>query len=280
MKISVTLITFFILLGTNLLASPLLQAVVLANDVYLPSKQFLNKYKSQDYKLIESKTASIRYYLFAQENQLFIVFEGTHDISSLQADLNVKEANFSADKASRVHAGYLSEAMQARAFLESYLSKKKKIIITGHSLGGAVAHLLAALLYKQEYDVRLYTFGSPPVGNEAFAARIKDLSHERYTHVFDVIPMLKKEYVLKMKEALGYVNKQLPENDAFYQLIASVENISYEYVHQGEHRYLYNMGTLPAEYDQSPWYVQMLMRAQLYHSAKHYHEGVALQEEG
>ena len=278
MKINVLFISFFMFLGTHLLASPLFQAVTLANDVYLPSKQFLSKYKSPDYELIEARTASIRYYVFSQKDQLFIVFEGTHDVSSLQADLNVKEASFLGDKASRVHAGYLSEAMQARAFLAPYLSKKKKIIITGHSLGGAVAHLLAALLYTQEYKVRLYTFGSPPVGNEAFAARIKDLPHERYTHVFDVIPMLKKEYVLKVKEALGYMNEQLPENDAFYQLIVSVEKISYEYVHQGEHRYIYNLGPLRAEYDQSPWYVKMLMRAQLYHSAKHYREGVGLLE--
>jgi len=280
MKINILFISFFIFLSTNLLASPLLQAVSLANDVYLPSKQFLSKYQSPDSNLIEARTASIRYYLFAQEDQLFIVFEGTHDVLSLKADLNVKEASFPGNKASRVHAGYLSEAMQARAFLAPYLSKKKKIIITGHSLGGAVAHLLAALLYKQEYRIQLYTFGSPPVGNEAFATTIIDLPHERYTHVFDVIPMLKKEYVVKMKEALGYVNKQLPENDAFYQLIASVENISYEYVHQGEHHYIYNLGTLPAEYDQSPWYMQILMRAQLYHSAKHYREGVTLQVEG
>ena len=264
----------FFIFKITLLASPSAQAAVLAHDVYLPQKQFLHKYQSSDYELVEARTKSINYYLFSQKGQLFIVFEGTHNIASLQSDLDVKEVQFLDKKDSRVHKGYFTEAMQAYTFIRPYLGKEKKIIITGHSLGGAVGHLLATLLYENGYSVKLYTFGSPPVGNKEFVEAINGLPHERYTHVFDLIPLLKKEYVVKIKEAFTYVNRQLPENKMLYDLIASVDEIPYEYVHQGEHRYIYNLGNLPREYEQSPWYTQMLMRAQLYHSSKNYLEGL------
>ncbi|MEE8587795.1 MAG: hypothetical protein V3S80_00460, partial [Sulfurimonadaceae bacterium] len=247
---------------------------MLADDVYLPQQQFMAKYENPAYELIPAKAVSINYYIFSQQNQLVIVFEGTKDMSSLQTDLAIDEVQFLDEKGSRVHNGYYSEALSARHFLTPYLNKDKKIIITGHSLGGAVAHLLASVLYKEGYQVNLYTFGAPPVGNELFVESIAGLSHERYTHLFDLIPMLKKEYIVKMKEALGYVNRQLPENEMFYDLVASIDGISYEYVHQGEHHYIYNLGSLPAGYDESPWYEQMVTRVQLYHSSKNYFEGV------
>ena len=247
---------------------------MLANDVYLPQQQFMAKYQNPAYELIPAKAVSINYYIFSQKNQLVIVFEGTKDISSLQTDLTIDEVQFLNEKGSRVHNGYYSEALSARRFLSPFLSKEKRVIVTGHSLGGAAAHLLAAVLYKEGYHINLYTFGAPPVGNEAFVASIEGLSHERYTHVFDLIPMLKKEYVVKMKEALSYVNRQLPENAMLYELVTSIDGISYEYVHQGNHHYIYNLGSLPAGYDESPWYEQMVTRVQLYHSSKNYFEGV------
>lgn len=43
------------------------------------------------------------------------------------------------------------------------------VIVTGHSLGGAVATIAGAYLRKNGIPCDLYTFGSPRVGNEAFA---------------------------------------------------------------------------------------------------------------
>lgn len=259
---------------TTLCASPTSQAAMLADDVYLPKQQFLKKYANPAYDLVAAKAESIKFYLFVQKKQLVIVFEGTKDVASLTTDLSIGEAEFLGEKGSRVHSGYYAEALIARQRLTPYLHKETKIIITGHSLGGAVAHLLAAILYKEDFRVNLYTFGSPPVGNDVFADSIENLPHERYTHVFDLIPMLKKEYVAKMREALYFLNRQLPENAMFYELVESINSISYDYVHQGDHHYLYNLGNLPEGYDEKPWYEQMAIRVRLYHSSKNYYEGI------
>ncbi len=263
-----------LLFKISLFASPEGQAALLAHDAYLNPQEFLLKYKSPEYELVSKKADNIKFYIFSKKRELIIVFEGTNNLASIQTDLDLKEVAFLNNKKSRVHNGYFSEAKAAYEKLSPYLNKEKKIIIIGHSLGGAVGHLLAALLYKQAYHVQLYTFGAPPVGNEDFVSMIKDLPHKRYTHVFDLIPLLKKEYISKVKEALTYVNTELVEDESLVSVLDSIDTFSYRYMHQGEHFYIYNLGTLSKEYEQSPWYSQVLMRAELYHSSKNYLEGL------
>ncbi|CCC09085.1 unnamed protein product [Sordaria macrospora k-hell] len=75
----------------------------------------------------------------------------------------------------------------AKATYPSY-----SIGVTGHSLGGAVATVAAAYLRKAGYTADLYTFGSPRVGNKAFAAFTTSQSGEEYrvTHDKDPVPRL------------------------------------------------------------------------------------------
>lgn len=67
-----------------------------------------------------------------------------------------------------------------------------QVVVVGHSLGGALATLCAAELVT-EYRltaVRLYTFGCPRVGNEAFTRALKNttLASTRVTHDRDIVP--------------------------------------------------------------------------------------------
>ena len=68
------------------------------------------------------------------------------------------------------------------------------LYIAGHSAGGATAQLAAATLalVKEYDDIHLYTFGSPRVGNLAFAAMLSTLVSEswRFTHNRDIVPTL------------------------------------------------------------------------------------------
>jgi len=68
------------------------------------------------------------------------------------------------------------------------------VTVVGHSLGGALATLCATDLVMEENitSVRLYTFGCPRVGNEAFAKALQNttLVHTRVTHDRDVVPTL------------------------------------------------------------------------------------------
>ena len=67
------------------------------------------------------------------------------------------------------------------------------IWITGHSLGGALAVLLAATLWEAEQPVTgLYTYATPRVGDSAFAGRLNedmaDGAHWRVVNAGDLVP--------------------------------------------------------------------------------------------
>ncbi len=66
------------------------------------------------------------------------------------------------------------------------------MVATGHSLGGAVATLAAAYLRAAGNAVDLYTYGSPRVGNDAFANFVSAQAglEIRVTHLDDPVPRL------------------------------------------------------------------------------------------
>lgn len=92
-----------------------------------------------------------------------------------------------------VHDGFLRAYNSIAGQLLPWLDKSRasKVYITGHSLGAAVATLAAALLP----DSRLVTFGSPRVGDPAFAAMFKDRVVDRYVDCADIVTMLPPDSV-------------------------------------------------------------------------------------
>lgn len=85
--------------------------------------------------------------------------------------------------------GYVRSNVQA--LLSTY--RGAKIMITGYSLGGALA-VIGALDMKMIFDHvdEFYSFGQPRVGNELFANNfVKQVgTHFRVIHYADIIPHL------------------------------------------------------------------------------------------
>lgn len=87
-----------------------------------------------------------------------------------------------------VHRGFASAAMaiddQVRNWLSLARLNSERIIFAGHSLGGAVATLLATL-HKPDCVV---TIGTPRIGDARFAAALSGVKVRRYQNCADIVP--------------------------------------------------------------------------------------------
>lgn len=74
----------------------------------------------------------------------------------------------------KLHRGFINAYLAVRSDIQSVVkaSAMTHWVVTGHSLGGALAKLCAVdLQYNlgSEISVEVYTFGGPRIGNQAFA---------------------------------------------------------------------------------------------------------------
>lgn len=92
--------------------------------------------------------------------------------------------------AGRVHAGFCDAFQRLRASLTDWLSGQPKgCLMTGHSLGGALATLAASWFQPK----RLITFGTPRVGDPEFAATVESVEWLRYANCCDLVTRLPPE---------------------------------------------------------------------------------------
>lgn len=89
-----------------------------------------------------------------------------------------------------LHRGFQRDAIGIYDDAASYLRKDLPLRITGHSLGGAVAVILAAYFEKQGYTVeQLVTFGQPRLTSKLPSEYVMSVS-TRVVNELNVVPML------------------------------------------------------------------------------------------
>lgn len=96
-----------------------------------------------------------------------------------------------------IHRGYADQVESAVSNVKRALDRgndEAPVIVTGHSLGGAVASVLATKLAKDGYPIgRLVTFAAPRAGDETFARAAKKALGKRAIRVVrpdDYIPRI------------------------------------------------------------------------------------------
>jgi len=118
-------------------------------------------------------------------------------MNDVYADLEIFKED-SLTGVGQIHEGFKEEVdkvwdkLLARVERYGKVGKvNKKIWVTGHSLGGAMATLIASRLeYVNKWDVdTLYTYGSPRAGGPKFAKWCDNhLNHQRFVNNNDVVP--------------------------------------------------------------------------------------------
>lgn len=144
--------------------------------------------------------------IFQQEGEALIVsFFGSDDVLDWIANLHflmVKAPFENADSADKIHLGFLYSYNEVRDHvmerIERFLADgNRRIVIAGHSLGAAIATLLAYELALTRDDIFLSCFasGSPRVGNEEFAENFYSAvpACYRYVNRDDIVPQIPTE---------------------------------------------------------------------------------------
>ncbi|KAL3828324.1 hypothetical protein ACJIZ3_017126 [Penstemon smallii] len=166
----------------------------------------------------ESTDTQVAIWRDSERNRLVIAFRGTEqsrwkdlrtDLMLVPAGLNPERIGGDFQQEIQVHSGFLSAYDSVRTRLISLIKqaigyrgdspellRKWHIYVTGHSLGGALATLLALELSSSQLakhgaiSLTMYNFGSPRVGNRRFAEvynkKVKD--SWRVVNHRDIIP--------------------------------------------------------------------------------------------
>ena len=125
-------------------------------------------------------------YIIECSSHTAVAFRGTQVFSGFSAadiasNLWVRRAAWAPGS---VHRGYREAILDiAHEVKGALLAPNRPLYFTGHSLGGALATLASTL---PPGPTATYTFGSPRVGNAAFAAALRNVT--RIVHADDIAP--------------------------------------------------------------------------------------------
>lgn len=136
-------------------------------------------YPIKNQKGFFSSSANIQGYAgyFVKENAILVAFRGSVDIKNWVYNIDTAQTGYPACSGCAVHNGFYSAYKGVAPLVRTEvdrlvaLYRTAKLVVTGHSLGGAMA-VLAALDMKEIYGKidYVYTYGQPRVGNANFAA--------------------------------------------------------------------------------------------------------------
>lgn len=165
-----------------------------------------------------------------QDANLFVVaFRGTEpdDPSDLFTDADFRQVSWAFEKnppMGKVHKGFADALLygdNGNNILNKVVGRlgtsmpEKRVLLTGHSLGAALATLAASWMP----DASLYTFGSPRVGDNDFAEYMNRVKHARYVDCCDLVTRVPPDKFMGYKHtgALHYITQggevKLLQND-------------------------------------------------------------------
>ncbi|MBF0140108.1 MAG: lipase family protein [Magnetococcales bacterium] len=165
-------------------------SATLANIVYRAAP-VLNGFEIKKFS-----DGNIQWLTAVRGRDLWITFAGTNEVADWIDNLDARKDHASYGT---FHSGFKRAAISVEQHVVEEVSKQHwdNITLCGHSLGGAVAAILATYLFYYGMNVgakiHLTTFGQPRCGDDVWASNIKWLSRIPYIRVVnagDPVPHL------------------------------------------------------------------------------------------
>ncbi len=171
------------------------QYALLANSAY-QNREKIDQVVKKDgwvvshYEIIPG--IEVLYYLATNKknHEQVIVVRGTANVENAMVDAAHKLLPNSTLNI-QLHEGFELAAKNIYHAVSPHLKKDYKISTTGHSLGGAVAVIIAMYLDKNKYNLNeVITFGQPKVTNITGALKYKHLALTRIVTPKDLVPLV------------------------------------------------------------------------------------------
>lgn len=129
----------------------------------------------------------------APNGTVFIAYRGTQPKALLDLLADIRFGLVEWPQGGRVHEGFLASYHSLRDEIDEWLDQSgmRALVVTGHSLGAALATLLASA----RPDADLVTFGSPRVGDAEFASTFASRRARRYVDCTDQVTAAPPELI-------------------------------------------------------------------------------------
>lgn len=185
------------------------QMAYLAKAAYVDDnrKQMAAAGYDRDYEFISEDDANA--HIACDANTIVLSIRGT-EFTHLKDLLANAKAWPKSQGNGWIHAGFREYArkiyLQVRAYVEAH--PDRIVVITGHSLGGAMALYIAGELMwdLKIQDVTVHTFGCPRVGNAKYV-RSLGFTHHRFVNCNDMVAKLPPAWLFyKHHGTLHYIN--------------------------------------------------------------------------
>lgn len=174
-----------------------------------------------NFRYFNNKQRDTQAVIFRTDECMVLAFRGSQEIRDWYTNFNTQLRNFTIRKEGkttlssykgRVHTGFflawasIEKAVLAQIYRWQSEALKQNLklpplLVTGHSLGGALATMAAASLHENGIDVvGLYTFGQPRVGDLRFTSQLNqnlDGKVFRFVNNNDVVPHIPPPFSLR-----------------------------------------------------------------------------------
>ena len=133
-------------------------------EVLVEMAEYCNKIYDDGEELGDNEFA---YNVVQDRGVTIIIFRGPNNGRNVVTDLDARPFN-DRKLSANIHRGFRDAATKLRDEIIENHALEESIILTGHSLGGAVAQIIGLWLEDDAYDVQIYTFGSPAITTASF----------------------------------------------------------------------------------------------------------------
>lgn len=146
----------------------------------------------EDVHFLYHEDSETQAFITHSDKVVLITLRGTQETADILRDLDARQVPYTEGNG-QAHRGFYGAFLAAKAFVDRYMRAfhrpEQNIVVCGHSLGGAIALLLAEWLRRDWSDnIQLYTFGSPRAGDRAFVQSAAALTHHRLVNHNDPVP--------------------------------------------------------------------------------------------